>query len=93
MTTSARTATELIGPQAFVREREFRRLLLTRFSAHWGNGMYQAGLAGAVLVAVSVAATVVPDDGRSPALLIAATVLYLVGAAGYVFAVRRHRTA
>jgi MFS family permease len=45
------------------------------------------------VVAVSVAATVVPDDGRSPALLIAATVLYLVGAAGYVLAVRRHRTA
>jgi MFS family permease len=49
VTISAGVATERIGPKAFVREREFRRLLLTRFSALWGNGMYQAGLAGAVL--------------------------------------------
>jgi MFS family permease len=28
---------------------DFRRLLLTRFAAQWGDGLFQAGLAGAVL--------------------------------------------
>ncbi len=45
------------------------------------------------VVAVSLAATVIPDNGHSPGLLIAATVLYLVGAAGYLFASSRHRIA
>jgi MFS family permease len=29
--------------------RDFRRLLLSRFAAQWGDGLFQAGLAGAVL--------------------------------------------
>ena len=41
------------------------------------------------VVAVSLAALVVPDDGRSPVLLIAATVCYLLGGAGYLVARRR----
>jgi MFS family permease len=43
------------------------------------------------VAAVSVAAVVVPDDGRSPALLIAATFCYLLGVAGYLLARRRLR--
>nr|WP_245573436.1 MFS transporter [Amycolatopsis benzoatilytica] len=31
------------------RDPSFRRLLLTRFAAQWGDGVYRAGLAGAVL--------------------------------------------
>jgi MFS family permease len=41
------------------------------------------------VAAVSAAATVVPLNGRSPALLIFATLLYLLGAAGFLAAVRR----
>jgi predicted MFS family arabinose efflux permease len=41
------------------------------------------------VAAVSLGALVVPDDGRSPGLLIAATVCYLVGGAGYLLARRR----
>ncbi|MGW4482585.1 MFS transporter [Amycolatopsis sp. NPDC004368] len=47
MTISA--TTERIGPKLLVRDREFRRLLYTRFAAQWGDGVYRAGLAGAVL--------------------------------------------
>lgn len=42
------------------------------------------------VIAVSVAAAVVPLDGRSPALIAAATVLYLVGLAGFVLVTRYH---
>jgi hypothetical protein len=42
------------------------------------------------VAAVSVAAAVVPVDGHSPGLLLFATVMYLVGALGYLFAVRRN---
>ncbi|QRP51308.1 MFS transporter [Amycolatopsis sp. FDAARGOS 1241] len=38
-----------MGPKLLVRDREFRRLLYTRFAAQWGDGVYRAGLAGAVL--------------------------------------------
>ncbi|WP_442785099.1 MFS transporter [Amycolatopsis sp. H20-H5] len=41
------------------------------------------------VAAVSVAAAVVPTDGRSTGLLIAATLCYLLGGAGYVLARRR----
>ncbi|MBM7771017.1 MFS family permease [Actinokineospora baliensis] len=38
-----------IGPRALLTRDGFRRLLFTRFSAQWGDGLFQAGLAGAVL--------------------------------------------
>ena len=41
------------------------------------------------VVAVSVAAAVVPLDGRSPMLIIAATALYLVGLGGYLLLLKR----
>ncbi len=41
------------------------------------------------VAAVSVAAAVVPFDGRSPALIVAATALYLVGLAGYLLLLKR----
>ncbi|WNV91402.1 MFS transporter [Umezawaea sp. Da 62-37] len=41
------------------------------------------------VAAVSVAAAVVPIDGRSPALIVAATALYLVGLGGYLLMLRR----
>jgi MFS family permease len=37
------------GPRAFLRMPGFRRLLLTRFAAQWSDGLFRAGLAGAVL--------------------------------------------
>ncbi|MFD9889600.1 MFS transporter [Amycolatopsis sp. NPDC059027] len=49
MTISAGAATEPVGPRALVRDPEFRRLLFTRFAAQWGDGVFRAGLAGAVL--------------------------------------------
>ncbi|WP_179775804.1 MFS transporter [Amycolatopsis endophytica] len=45
------------------------------------------------VIAVSVAAVVVPSDGRSVTLLLVATVLYLIGAAGFLMITRRARTA
>ncbi|EMD28026.1 MFS transporter [Amycolatopsis azurea] len=56
--------------RAFVRDRDFRRLLYTRFSAHWGNGMYQAGLAGAVLFNPERAADALAMAGGFAALLL-----------------------
>lgn len=41
------------------------------------------------VVAVSVAAAVVPLDGRSPALIVGATALYLVGLGGYLLLLKR----
>lgn len=57
-------------PRTFVRDRDFRRLLFTRFSAHWGNGMYQAGLAGAVLFNPERAADALAMAGGFAALLL-----------------------
>ncbi|MFK0243239.1 MFS transporter [Amycolatopsis azurea] len=56
--------------RAFVRDRDFRRLLYTRFSAHWGNGMYQAGLTGAVLFNPERAADALAMAGGFAALLL-----------------------
>ncbi len=53
-----------------MRDRDFRRLLFTRFSAHWGNGMYQAGLAGAVLFNPERAADALAMAGGFAALLL-----------------------
>ncbi|GGS19183.1 MFS transporter [Actinokineospora fastidiosa] len=38
-----------IGPRRMLGFPGFRRLLLSRFAAQWGDGLFQAGLAGAVL--------------------------------------------
>ncbi|MFJ8910668.1 MFS transporter [Amycolatopsis sp. NPDC102389] len=57
-------------PATFVRDRDFRRLLFTRLSAHWGNGMYQAGLAGAVLFNPERAADALAMAGGFAALLL-----------------------
>lgn len=43
------------------------------------------------VVAVTLAATVVPADGRSPLLIVVATLLYLAGLAGFVLVSRRQR--
>ncbi|MER6664739.1 MFS transporter [Amycolatopsis japonica] len=64
------TTTATAPTRAFVRDRDFLRLLLTRFSAHWGNGMYQAGLAGAVLFNPERAADALAMAGGFAALLL-----------------------
>ncbi|SFJ53830.1 Transmembrane secretion effector [Amycolatopsis sacchari] len=38
-----------LGPRAFFRMPGFRRLLFSRFAAQWSDGVFRAGLAGAVL--------------------------------------------
>ncbi|HWD04513.1 MAG TPA: MFS transporter [Amycolatopsis sp.] len=53
-----------------VRDREFRRLLYTRFAAQWGDGVYRAGLAGAVLFNPERAADPVAIAGGFAALLL-----------------------
>jgi MFS family permease len=42
------------------------------------------------VVAVGAAAALTPLDGHSPLLLVAATVIYLLGGAGYLLAIRRN---
>ncbi|MGW5699775.1 MFS transporter [Amycolatopsis japonica] len=64
------TTTATAPTRAFVRDRDFLRLLFTRFSAHWGNGMYQAGLAGAVLFNPERAADALGMAGGFAALLL-----------------------
>jgi MFS family permease len=44
------------------------------------------------VVAIALAATVVPADGRSHGLIIATVVIYLLGAVAYLLAIRRERT-
>jgi MFS family permease len=41
--------TPRVGPHTLLRDPEFRRLLFTRFASQWADGVYRAGLAGAVL--------------------------------------------
>jgi hypothetical protein len=45
------------------------------------------------VVAISLAATVVPLDGRSHGLIIATVVIYLLGVFGYALAMRRERAS
>jgi MFS family permease len=45
------------------------------------------------VVALTVAAAVIPTDGRSPGLLIAATATYLLGLCGYLLLLRRRSAA
>lgn len=42
------------------------------------------------VIAIGVAAVFMPQDGRSPVLLLVATAVYLVGAAGYLLAIKRN---
>jgi MFS family permease len=49
VTTSAHATTPVVGPRVLLREPSFRRLLFTRFASQWADGVYRAGLAGAVL--------------------------------------------
>lgn len=43
------SAPDRLGPRRLLGAPDFRRLLLSRFAAQWGDGVFQAGLAGAVL--------------------------------------------
>ena len=49
MTASAERTTQQLGPRAFFAMPGYRRLLLSRFAAQWSDGVFRAGLAGAVL--------------------------------------------
>lgn len=42
-------ATDRLGARRLLALPDFRALLLSRFAAQWGDGLFQAGLAGAVL--------------------------------------------
>jgi MFS family permease len=44
-----RTAARRVGPRRLLALPDFRQLLWSRFAAQWGDGLFQAGLAGAVL--------------------------------------------
>ncbi|MGC7093263.1 MFS transporter [Amycolatopsis lurida] len=55
---------ELLAPPGF------RRLLLSRFASQWGDGVYQAGLAGAVLFNPERAADALTIAGGFAALLL-----------------------
>ncbi|MDT8910471.1 MFS transporter [Amycolatopsis sp. PS_44_ISF1] len=70
MTTSSAATTERIGPRRLVRDPDFRRLLYTRFAAQWGDGVYRAGLAGAVLFNPERAADPLAIAGGFAALLL-----------------------
>jgi MFS family permease len=59
-----------IGPRRLFAIPGFRRLLFSRFAAQWGDGLFQAGLAGAVVFN--------PERGASPLAIAAGfTVLLL----------------
>ncbi|HET9139710.1 MFS transporter, partial [Actinophytocola sp.] len=59
-----------MGPRRLLAIPDFRRLLYSRFAAQWGDGLFQAGLAGAVVFN--------PERGASPLAIAAGfTVLLL----------------
>ncbi|TQJ03836.1 MFS transporter [Amycolatopsis cihanbeyliensis] len=76
MTPSARSAPAdtaertPFGPRALLAVPDFRRLLLARFAAHWGDGVFQAGLAGAVLFNPERGADALTIAGGFAALLL-----------------------
>ncbi len=70
MTISAHTATVRKGPRALLKDPAFRRLLFTRFAASWGDGVFRAGLAGAVLFNPERAADPLAIAGGFAALLL-----------------------
>ncbi|MBB4969315.1 MFS transporter [Saccharothrix violaceirubra] len=49
MTRGVTTEKHHLGVRRLLRIADFRRLLLSRLAAQWGDGLFQAGLAGAVL--------------------------------------------
>ncbi|SFA80817.1 Predicted arabinose efflux permease, MFS family [Amycolatopsis marina] len=63
-------AAERISPRALFRMAEFRHLLWTRFPAQWGDGVFQAGLAGAVLFNPQRAADALTIAGGFAVLLL-----------------------
>ncbi|WP_410608972.1 MFS transporter [Amycolatopsis sp. lyj-109] len=70
MTISARTTTVRRGPRELLKDPDFRRLLFTRFAASWGDGVFRAGLAGAVLFNPERAADPLAIAGGFAALLL-----------------------
>lgn len=63
------------GVRALLAPPGFRRLLLSRFASQWGDGVYQAGLAGAVLFNPERAADALTIAGGFAALLLPYSVL------------------
>lgn len=47
--TAAAVPAVRLGPRRLLAMRDYRTLLLSRFAAQWGDGLFQAGLASAVL--------------------------------------------
>lgn len=47
--TAATVPAVRLGPRRLLAMRDYRTLLLSRFAAQWGDGLFQAGLASAVL--------------------------------------------
>ncbi|WP_228713561.1 MFS transporter [Prauserella endophytica] len=70
MTAGAQTRATLAVPRALLAIPEFRKLLYLRFSMHWGDGAFQAGLAGAVLFNPERAADAATIAGGFAALLL-----------------------
>ncbi|HET6705370.1 MFS transporter [Amycolatopsis sp.] len=70
MTISTQAATERKGPRELLKDPDFRRLLFTRFAASWGDGVFRAGLAGAVLFNPERAADPLAIAGGFAALLL-----------------------
>ncbi|MFJ7211128.1 MFS transporter [Amycolatopsis sp. NPDC098790] len=70
MTISERTATTRRGPRELLKDPDFRRLLFARFAASWGDGVFRAGLAGAVLFNPERAADPLAIAGGFAALLL-----------------------
>jgi MFS family permease len=60
-TTTGAASAGRLGPRRLLAIHDFRQLLLSRFAAQWGDGLFQAGLAGAVLFN--------PERGADPAAI------------------------
>ncbi|MEU6644919.1 MFS transporter [Saccharomonospora sp. NPDC046836] len=70
MTAGTQATARLAVPRALVAIPAFRKLLYLRFSMHWGDGAFQAGLAGAVLFNPERAADPLTIAGGFAALLL-----------------------
>ncbi|MEU8630973.1 MFS transporter [Amycolatopsis sp. NPDC048633] len=70
MTISSGVASTRKGPRELLKDPDFRRLLFTRFAASWGDGVFRAGLAGAVLFNPERAADPLAIAGGFAALLL-----------------------
>lgn len=60
-TTTDAAAAGRLGPRRLLALPDYRQLLFSRFAAQWGDGLFQAGLAGAVLFN--------PERGADPAAI------------------------